>query len=339
VLTLKEVLEHFIDHRRDVVTRRTRFELKQAEAQRELVEGLGMAVTDIDLVVKTIRQSADPDEARVALMKLPLQGLEEFVKRAGRPENEIAEAKARGDYFLSERQAKAILEMRLSKLTGLEREKLAVEYGELSEIIARLKAILASDKLLMEVIVKEIDEIKERYGDKRRTEIVPEEGEISMEDLINDEDVVVTVSRLGYIKRVPVTEYRAQGRGGKGTRAMDTRDEDFISQIFVANNHAHVLFLTDKGKAYLKKIYEIPQSARASRGRAIVNFVGMEAGEKIAAIVPVKEFSEGAYLLTCSQLGTVKRTSLSAYENIRTTGILAVGIDEGDSDFASAHRA
>lgn len=335
VMNLKDLLENFVSHRREVVTRRTRFELRQAEAQREIVEGLGMAVTEVDLVVQTIRNSPDPDTARARLMLLPLSGLEDFVRRAGRPESEIEEARARGSYYLSERQAKAILEMRLSRLTGLEREKLATEYGELSSLIARLKAILASDALLLEVIVKETEEIKDRYGDKRRTEIVAEEGEISMEDLISDDDVVVTVSHLGYIKRVPITEYREQSRGGKGTRAMETRDEDFISQIFVANNHAHVLYLSDKGKAYLKKVYEIPQSARASRGRAIVNFVGMEPGEKVAAIVPVKEFTEGAFLLTCSMLGTVKRTSLSAYENIRTTGILAVGIDEGDSILAA----
>ena len=331
VLNIKETLQHFIEHRREVVTRRTRFELRQAESQREIVEGLGMAVTEVDLVVRTIRESKDPDAAKIALMNLPLPGLEEFVRRAGRPESEIAEAHARGDYYLSERQAKAILEMRLSRLTGLEREKLAGEYGELCELIARLKAILASEVLLMEVIVGELEEIKARYTDKRRTEIVAEEGEISIEDLVSDEDVVVMASHLGYLKRVPISEYRAQGRGGKGMRGMETRDEDFISQIFVANNHAHVLFLSDKGKAYLKKVYEIPQAARAARGRAIVNFVGMEPGEKVAAIVPVKEFIEGAYLLTCSKLGTVKRTSLAAYENIRQTGIIGVGIDEGDS--------
>ena len=331
ILNLKQTLQHFIEHRREVVTRRTRFDLRQAEAQREIVEGLGMAVTEVDLVVATIRKSNDPDEAKAALMLLPLKGLEEFVRRAGRPEDEIKAAHARGDYFLTERQAKAILEMRLSRLTGLEREKLATEYGELSTLIARLRAILGSETLLFEVIVSEMNEIRERYGDERRTEIVAEEGEISIEDLITDEDVVVTVSHAGYIKRVPITEYRAQARGGKGLRAMDTREEDFVNQIFIANNHAHVLFFSDTGKVYLKKIFEIPQAGRAARGRAIVNFVGMDATEKVTAIVPVKEFSEGKYLITCSRLGKVKRTSLDAYSAIRQTGIIGVTIEEGDA--------
>ncbi len=331
VLNLKAALNVFIDHRREVVTRRTRFELKEAESQREIIEGLGMATMDIDLVVRTIRQAPDADTARVALQRLPLRGLEEFIKRAGRPESEIEAAKERGEYFLSERQAKAILEMRLSRLTGLEREKLATEYGDLSERITRYRAILGSDALLMEVITTELTEVREKYGDDRRTQIVPEEGEISIEDLVNDEDVVVTVSHAGYIKRVPATEYRAQGRGGRGTRAMETRDEDFVNQIFVANNHAHVLFFTDKGKVYLKKIYEIPQGSRTARGRAMVNFVGLEAGERIAAIVPVQKFEPGLSLMTCTKLGKVKRTTLDAYANIRVTGIMGVIIEEGDT--------
>jgi DNA gyrase subunit A len=329
VLDLKETLQHFIQHRREVVTRRTRFDLKQAEAQLELVEGLGMATTEVDLVVRTIRESSDSDEARIRLMKLPLRGLEEFVRRAGRPESEIAVARGRTDYFLSERQAKAILEMRLSRLTGLEREKLATDYGEICERIAYLKAILASEKRLMEVIVEELEEIRERYGDERRTEIVAAEGDISIQDLVADEDVVVTVSHKGYIKRVPVTEYRAQGRGGRGIRGMEV-DDDFVSYLFVANNHADVLYLSDKGIAYLKKIYEIPQGARASRGRNIVNLVGMEAGDRVAAVVPIKEFREDAFLLTCTRQGRVKRTELSAYENIRQTGIIGVALAEGD---------
>jgi len=330
LLNLKDTLEHFIEHRREVVTRRTRFELRQAESQREIVEGLGMAVTDVDLVVSTIRQSKDPEEARAALIKLPLKGLEEFVRRAGRPEEEINEAKERGDYFLSERQAKAILEMRLARLTGLEREKLAKEYGEICDLIAHLKEILGSRTRLMEVIVSELSEIRERYGDGRRTEIVQAEGDISIEDLIADEDVVVTVTHKGYIKRVPINEYRAQGRGGKGTRAMDTRDEDFVSYIFVANTHADVLFLSDKGTTYLKKVYQIPQGTRSARGRNIVNFVGMAPTDTVAAIVPVKEFGEDDFLLTCTRKGRVKRTVLSAYSNIRVSGIIGVAIGEED---------
>ena len=330
VLDLRSALLRFIEHRRDVVVRRTRFDLRQAKAQRELIEGLGMAVTDVDLVVNTIRSSKDPDEARGRLMKLPLTGLEEFVKRAGRPEAEIEAAKARGDYYLTERQAKAILEMRLSRLTGLEREKLATEYGNLCDLIGELEAILASKELLDEVIVKELDEIRERYGDARRTEIVEAEGDISIEDLVPDEEVVVTVSHAGYVKRVPLSEYRAQGRGGKGLRAMDTRDQDFVSWVFVVNAHAHVLFLSDKGKAYLKKVYQIPETSRAARGRAVVNLVGMEPDERVAAILPIREFVDEGYLLTCTRRGRVKRTSLSAYANIRQTGIIGVAIGEGD---------
>src|SRR5690606_28664841 len=224
--------EHFIAHRREVVTRRTRFDLRQAIAHRELVEGLGMAVTEVDLVVKTIRESRDPEEAKARLRQLPLTGLEEFVRRARRPEEEIQRARERGDYFLSERQAKAILEMRLSRLTGLEREKLAVEYGEVSDLIAELESILASEEKLLGVIVAELQEIREKYGDERRTEIVDAAGDISIEDLVADEEVVVTVSRAGYIKRVPLHEYRAQARGGKGLRAMETRDEDVVSNVF-----------------------------------------------------------------------------------------------------------
>jgi DNA gyrase subunit A len=331
LLNLKDTLTYFIEHRREVVTRRSRFELREAEAQREIVEGLGMAVTEVDLVIKTIRAARDVDDARRDLMALRLSGLEGFVRRAGRPQTEIDEAKARGDYYLSERQAKAILEMRLSRLTGLEQEKLAGEYGELCDTIARLKTILGSEVELMLVIVRELDEIRERYGDERRTEIVADAADISIQDLVSNEDVVVTVSHAGYIKRVPVSEYRSQMRGGRGKRAMETRDEDFVEQIFIPNNHDHVLYLSDKGIAYLKKVYEIPEAGRTSRGRAIVNFVGMDPGDRVAAIVPLKEFKDGDYLLTCTRGGTVKRTSLSAYSNIRQTGIIAVGLAPDDA--------
>ena len=330
LLDLKTMLLHFIDHRREVVVRRTRYDLRQAQTQREIVEGLGMAVTDVDLVVSTIRSSKDPEEARERLMKLSLTGLEEFVRRAGRSDEEIEIAKERGEYFLSEHQAKAILEMRLSRLTGLEREKLVTEYGTLCDLIRELDAILGSKGRLDEVIVEELDEIRERYGDARRTEIVEAEGDISIEDLVPDEEVVVTVSHAGYIKRVPLSEYRAQGRGGKGLRAMDTRDQDFVSWVFVVNAHANVLFLSDKGKAYLKKVYQIPETGRAARGRAVVNLVGMEPDERVAAILPIREFVEHGYLLTCTRRGRVKRTSLSAYENIRQTGIIGVAIGAGD---------
>jgi DNA gyrase subunit A len=332
VLTLKDALQHFIWHRREVVTRRTRFDLRKALERRDLVEGLGMAVTEVDLVVDTIRKSKDPEEAQARLVLLPLRGLEEFVRRAGRPEREIEVARQKGDYFLSDVQAKAILEMRLARLTGLEREKLATEYGELSELIAFLEAILGSDVRLLQVITEELQEIRDRYADGRRTEIVQAEGDIDIEDLIANEPMVVVVTRGGYLKRVPLTEYEAQGRGGKGKRAANLKEEDFVRWLFVANTHAQVLFLTDKGKVYLKKVYEIPSGSRASRGRHVNNFVGLDPKEEnLASIVALDDLeTEAAFLLTCSKNGKVKRTALSAYANIRANGLIAVQIEEGD---------
>jgi DNA gyrase subunit A len=344
VLNLKETLEAFIAHRRDVVTRRTRFDLRQAEGQRDIIEGLGVAVTDVDLVVKTIRESADPDAARQALMALPLTGLEGFVRRAGRPESEIEEAKKRHGYRLSERQAKAILEMRLSRLTGLEQEKLATEYSELCEAIARYRAILASPKLLDDVIVMELEEIRTKYADKRRTEIVLDDAEIQDEDLIQEEDMVVTISHAGYIKRTSPKDYRAQKRGGKGRigagvtggrssgppSAGVESDEDWITQLFVASTHAYVFFFSDKGKVYVKKVYEIPQAARTSKGRAIVNFIGMEPGEKVAAIALVPKIEKGKFVVTLTRKGQIKKTEVDEYENFREKGIIGVKVDDGD---------
>jgi DNA gyrase subunit A len=337
VLTLKETLEHFVEHRREVVTRRTRYELRQAEAQRELVEGLGMATSDIDRVIATIRASRDADEARASLLKLPLSGLGEFLRRAGRPEPECAEADKRGEYFLSERQAKAILEMRLSRLTGLEREKLAKEYGELSDEIARLRAILADAHLLMNVIVDELTDVKARFADKRRTDIVPAEAEINKEDLIQEEDMVVTISHAGYVKRTATSDYRAQKRGGKGSVGMEARDEDWVNQVFVASTHAYVFFFSDKGKVYVKKVYEIPEGARNAKGRAIVNFVGMEPGEKVAAITPVPpSFDDTTFVVTVTRRGQIKKTALSEYENFREKGIIGVKIEDGDQLLSAA---
>ena len=336
VLTLKETIEYFVEHRREVVTRRCRFELRQAESQRELVEGLGMATSDIDRVVATIRASRDTDDAKQNLLALALKGLGEFLRRAGRPETECVEADGKGDYFLSERQAKAILEMRLSKLTGLEREKLAKEYGELSDEIARLRAILADPELLMNVIVGELEDVKARYGDERRTEIVASEAEIDLEDLIQEEDMVVTISHAGYVKRTPVSTYRAQKRGGKGTIGMEAREEDWVNQLFVASTHSFVFFFSDKGKVYVKKVYEIPQAPRNAKGRALVNFVGMEPGEKIAAITPVHALDAGIYVVTLTTAGQIKKTELTEYENYREKGIIGVRIEEGDQLLSAA---
>jgi len=330
VLDLKSTLRVFIDHRREVVTRRCRFELRQAEAEREIVEGLGMAITEVDLVISTIRKAPNPDVAKVELMKLPLEGLEEFVRRAGRPEEEIERASKRRPYLLSERQAKAILDMRLARLTGLEREKLAKDYGDLCEKIAKLSAILADPKLLDGVIIQELEDVKAKYAEPRRTDIVPTEAEINIEDLIQEEDMVVTISHAGYIKRTPVSEYRAQRRGGRGKIGMEARDEDFVNQLFIASTHSFVFFFNDSGKVYVKKVYEIPAAARNAKGRAIVNFIGMEPGEKIAAITPVAEMREGLFIVTLTRKGQIKKTEVTEYANYREKGIIGVRIEEGD---------
>jgi DNA gyrase subunit A len=336
VLNLRELISAFVEHRRDVVTRRSRFELRQAEAQREIVEGLGMAVTEVDLVVKTIRAAKDPEVAKAALMKLELRGLEDFVRRAGRPEEEIVLARARVPYLLSERQAKAILEMRLSRLTGLEQEKLAAEYGTLTDTIIRLRAILASEKLLFDVIVMELEEIRAKYADKRRTEIVPTEAEITEEDLIQEEEMIVTISHAGYIKRTSPSSYRAQKRGGRGKIGMEAREEDWVTQLFVASTHAYVFFFSDKGKVYVKKVFEIPLAPRTAKGRAIVNFVGMEPGEKVAAIVEVPRVEKGKYVVTLTKRGQIKKTELDEYENFREKGIIGVKVEEDDRLLSAA---
>jgi len=335
VLDLKQSLEVFVEHRRDVVTRRTRYELRQAEAQREIVEGLGMATTEVDLVVRTIRESRDTETAREALMKLPLRGLEAFVTRAGRPADEIETAKARGEYFLSERQARAILDMRLAKLTGLEQEKLATEYGELCTEIARLRNILAHENVLFDLIVMELEEIRSKYADKRRTEIVANDAEIADEDMIQEEDMVVTISHAGYIKRTHPSAYRAQKRGGKGKIGMEAREEDWVTQLFVSSTHSYVFFFSDRGKVYVKKVFEIPIAPRTAKGRAIVNFVGMEPGEKVAAIVEVPKIEAGKYIATITKRGQIKKTEVTEYENFRQKGIIGVKI-EGDDQLLSA---
>ncbi len=331
VLNLKETLEVFVEHRRDVITRRTRYELRHAEAQKEIIEGLGMATTEVDLVVKTIRQSRDPEAARSALMALPLRGLEAFVTRAGRPAQEIESAKARGDYFLSERQAKAILEMRLSRLTGLEQEKLAAEYGDLCNEIARLRNILDNQGVLLDLMVMELEEIRAKFSDKRRTEILASEIEMSDEDLIQEEDMVVTISHAGYIKRTSPSQYRAQKRGGKGRVGMEAREEDWVNQLFVASTHAYVFIFTSKGKVFVKKVYQIPLAARNAKGRAIVNFIGMESGEAVAAIVVIPKIEPGKFVTTLTRRGQIKKTELTEYENFREKGIIGVKLEEHDT--------
>lgn len=330
VLNLKETLEVFVEHRREVVSRRTRFELSRAEAAREIVEGLGMATTEVDLVIKTIRSSRDPEIAKQKLMTLPLSGLEDFVRRAGRPESEIEAASAAGDYRLSERQAKAILEMRLSKLTGLEQEKLAAEYAELCDEIAILKAILADETKLMSLIVDELNEVKDKHGEPRRTALEDNEAEIQVEDLIQEEDMVVTISHSGYIKRTAASTYESQKRGGKGKRGMQAQQDDWVSQLFIASTHAYVFFFSDTGKVYVRKVYQVPQAARNARGRAIVNFIGLGEGERITAIAPVEAMVEGRFVITVTRQGKIKKTPLLDYKNFREKGVIGVRIEEND---------
>lgn len=336
VLDLRSTLDHFVDHRREVVRRRCRFELRQAESRLELVEGLGMATTDVDRVVQTIRDSKDPLEARGALMQLELMGLAEFLRRAGRPEDECQQAEQRGPYRLSERQAKAILDMRLARLTGLEREKLAAEYAELKHTIDRLLEILGDENKLMQVIVGELESVKEKYATPRRTEIRVDEADINIEDLIQEEDMAIAISHAGYIKRTSISTYRQQKRGGKGRSGMQARQEDWVKELFVASTHSFVFFFNDKGKVYVRKVYQIPEAAANGRGRAIVNFVGMDSSDKVAAILPIPGIEEGKYVVTITRRGQIKKTALTDYRNYRETGLIGVRIEEGDELLAAA---
>ncbi len=300
---VRELLVHFIDHRRQVVTRRCLFDKAKAEARAHILEGLLIALDHIDEVIKLIRASRTTEQARDGLMQR---------------------------FGLSEAQAKAILDMRLQRLTGLEREKIKAEYEEVKALIARLKAILADENLLMEVIVEELEEVRDRYAEPRRTEIVDETAELSMEDLITEEDMVVTISNEGYIKRNAVSLYRAQRRGGKGKTAMTTKDEDFVAQLMVASTHDYLLFFSNRGRVFRKKVYEIPQAGRAARGKALVNLLPVEKDERISATLAVRDFDDGRYIVMATRNGIVKKTALSEYRNIRSSGIIAIKLDEGD---------
>jgi DNA gyrase subunit A len=335
LLTLKDALQHFLDHRRDVVTRRSLFELKEAKSRQEIVEGLVIAVDNIDRVIQIIRASKTPDEAKETLMAEPFSGLEEFLRRAGRPEEEIQKRTERGDYMLSERQAQAILDMRLQRLTGLEKDKLDAEYRELCETIARLEAILSSEQRLMQVIIDELSLIRQQFGDSRRTVIVDDEGEIPVEELIADENMVVTLSHGGYVKRTQLSQYRAQKRGGRGVMGASNKDEDFVAKLFVASTHEHVLVFTSMGRAYMKRVYELPEAPRHARGKALVNVLELKEGERVVEMLPLKgglsdEANAGKFVFMATSQGVVKKTALDAFANIRSTGIIAVSIDEGD---------
>ena len=304
LLNLKEILEAFLEHRRETVIRRTAHDLRKAEERLHILEGLKIALDNLDAVITLIRESADPRSAREGLMT---------------------------SFGLSEAQSQAILEMRLQRLTGLERDKIIEEYRATEATIAELRGILADEKRVYAIIVEELREVKEAFGDERRTAIVDRAEDISIEDLIVEEDMVVTVSHEGYIKRNPITLYRAQHRGGKGKVGTTTRDEDFVEALFVASTHSHILFFTTIGKVYRIKVHELPQGGRSAKGRPVVNLLQLQDGEKVSAFLPVREFQEGRYVIFATRRGLVKKTDLMAYSSPRVTGIRAIALEENDS--------
>ena len=308
VLTLKEQLKHFIDYRKLVILRKTAFELKKAEHRAHILEGLKVAIDNLDQIITLIRSSANPGVAREGLMK---------------------------KFELSEAQAQAILEMRLQRLTALERGKIEEELKETIELIKSLKKILDKEELVREIIVEDLTAMREKYGDERKTEIVEKEADINIEDMIIKEDMVVTVTHNGYIKRNPISLYRSQRRGGKGVTGITTRQEDFVEHLFVDSTHSQILFFTNTGKVFWQKVYDIPQAGRAAMGKAIVNLLHLSAEETIAAILPVREFEEGRYVVMATRKGLIKKTSLMAYSRPRVGGIIALGIDKDDELIAA----
>jgi DNA gyrase subunit A len=331
-LTLHAALQHFIDHRRTVVTRRSRYDLEKAQSRREVVEGIGVAIDAIDNIIAIIRGSRDPETAKAALMSEKLSGFAGFLERCGRSAEEVEKAKA-APYQLNERQAKAILEMRLQRLTGLEREKIEGEFKELSAEIARLEAILSDPSRLMKVIRDELVEILEQYGDGRRTQIVEVEHEITPIDLVADDSMVVMRSHLGYIKRIPTTEYRVQQRGGVGVKAKAGHDDDFVAEMFEASAHQFVLLFTNTGRVFRKRVFELPQGRRESRGKALINFLDLREGEKVLHMLPYRDEEVDAdhFVVLASQLGYIKRTSLTEFANIRASGLIAATVAEDDA--------
>ncbi len=307
VLTLLELIESFIDFRREVVRRRTEFELRKAEARYHILQGLKIAIDHLDAVITLIRGAKTVPEAREGLTT---------------------------EFGLTEVQAQAILDMQLQRLTGLERQKILDELAELLKTIERLRGILASERLLMQIIVDELRDVQKRYGDDRRTEIIDATGELNIEDLIAEEDMAITVSNTGYVKRTAISTYRNQRRGGKGRIGMRTRDEDFVSHLFVASTHAYIMIFSDRGRAYWLKVHEIPDVGPGGKGKAIANLVSMEEGEKIAAMVAVKEFEEDKFVMMGTRGGVVKKTTLSAFSNPRVGGIIAMGVEAGDAVIA-----
>ena len=310
ILSVLEIVEQFIEFRREIVRRRTEFELRKAEARAHILEGLKIALDHLDAVIKLIRGSRNPAEAREGLVT---------------------------QFSLTVAQAQAILDMQLQRLTGLERQKIIDELAELMKTIERLRAILSSDELLMQVVVTELKDARERFGDERRTTIIDESGEFRIEDLIADEDMAITVTNTGYIKRTAISTYRMQRRGGKGRIGMRTREEDFVSHLFIASTHAYIMIFSDRGRAYWLKVHEIPDVGPGGKGKAIANLVSMEEGERIAALLAVKEFpdAEGQqFVVMGTRRGVIKKTDLSAFSNPRAGGIIAMGVEAGDSVIA-----
>ena len=337
LLNLKDMIEAFVRHRREVVTRRTVFDLRKARDRGHILEGLAVALANIDEIIALIKASPTPPEAKAALVAREWRGgaVPEMLARAGdvsaRPAGLEAALGLHGAlYRLSETQAQAILDLRLHRLTGLEQDKILAEYAELLESIRDLSDILARPERLLQVIRDELIAIREQYGDERRTRIERDESDLTIEDLITPQDVVVTLSHGGYAKSQPVSEYRAQGRGGRGRSATAMKDEDFVEKLFVANTHDTLLCFSSRGQLYWLKVYQLPMAGRVSRGKPIVNLLPLQEGERITAVLPIREYEEEKYIFMATALGTVKKTSLIAFSRPRTAGIIAVGLEEGD---------
>jgi len=327
-LNIKQMLSLFLDHRKDVIRRRTRFLLRKARNRAHIVEGLLLAQSDIDAIIKIIRQSPDVPSAKRALMEKPLRLMEHATLKQLLPADFLAE-KSSNDQFLTGPQADAILAMQLQRLTGLEVEKLAKEFAALCEEIAGYEAILAQEQLVLDIIREDLYEMKEKYGNPRRTEIVGELTEFNIEDLIAEEEVVVTISHDGYIKRMPIDTYRRQGRGGRGVIGSDTKQDDFIEHLFIAGTHDYLCCFTNRGRCYWQRVYDIPSLSRQSRGRSIANLLRLLKEEKIAEILPVRNFDD-RMLVMATQNGIVKKSILSAFGNVRRNGINAISLDPGD---------
>jgi DNA gyrase subunit A len=335
VLNLKQILEAFVDFRREVVRRRTEYELRKAKARAHILEGLTKAIDALDYIVTLIRNSRSVDEARQWLTG-ELKTTSEVKTWKGIPSGEPLNKylpklkKAMEGLAFSEIQAQAILDLQLRRLSALERQKIIDEYEGIIKHIAELEEILANEKSLRRVIINELEDVKKEFGDARRTEITEAGTDYSIEDLIADEDVAITVTKSGYIKRTPITTYSRQGRGGKGRFGAMAKNDDYVEHLFIASTHAYLMIFTDDGLVYKVKVHEVPDAAASARGKAIVNLIQISSERKLAGVVPVREFSEGRYVLMVTKKGVIKKTALSDFQNIRSNGIIAINIDEGD---------